>query len=136
MISIPVAAKIWAKTVIMNAFLWGVWHVLRGDIREAFWSMLFLLAGFIVTLPLLIFIVPLVNVSTLLPYSIPAKKAWLTFYLIVMIILFYGLFSIVESDTFFESHSLSSQLMGTTIGGLLIAVLTTRRSLNKLYTAV
>src|SRR5688572_30180206 len=122
MISIPVAAKIWAKTVVMNAFLWGVWHVLRGDIWEAFWSMLFLLAGFIVTLPLLMFIVPLVNASTLLPYSIPAKTAWLTFYLIGLIILFYGLFSLVKSERFFKSYSWTGQFLGTSIGGLLIAV--------------
>jgi hypothetical protein len=122
---IPVAVKIWAKTVFINAFFWGVWSVLRGNILDAFGSILILLGGIIVTLPLLMFIVPLVNVSTLLDYSIPAKIAWLTFYLIVMIILFYRLIPIGDS--------LALQLTGFTIGGLLIAVITTRKSLNKLY---
>jgi hypothetical protein len=133
MISLSVAARIWVKTVAMNAFLWGVWSVLRGNIWEAFGSILVLLGGIIVTLPLLMFIVPLVNVSALLPYSIPAKIGWLTFYLIVMIVLFYGLFSHVESNIFFNTNSWAGKLMGSTIGGLLIAVLTTRKSLNKLY---
>ena len=125
MISLSVAIRIWVKTVAMNAFLWGIWSVLRGSIWEAFGSILFFLGGFVVTLPLLMFIVPLVNVSTLLDYSIPAKIAWLTFYLIVMIILFYRLIPIGDSLAF--------QLTGFTIGGLLIAVVTTRKSLNKLY---
>ena len=133
--SIPVAVKIWVKTVAMNAFLWGVWNLLSGEILVAFGAILFFLGGLIVTLPLLMLIVPLVNGSTLLPYNIPAKTAWLTFYLIVIIILFYGLCSIVISGTFFTSHSWAGKLMGTTIGGLLIAVVTTRKSLNKLYTA-
>jgi hypothetical protein len=133
MMSISVAAKIWAKTVVMNAFLWGIWSELTGNILQALGSLLFLLGGFIVTLPLLMFIVPLVNISTRLPYNIPAKTAWLTFYLIGMIILFYGLFSLVYSDTFFNSELWASQLTVSTIGGLLIAVLTTRKSLNKLY---
>jgi hypothetical protein len=133
MISLSVAARIWVKTVAMNAFLWGVWSVLRGNIWEAFGSVLLLLGGFIVTLPLIMFIVPLVNVSALLPYSVPAKITWLAFYLIIMIILFYRLFSHVESNIFFEANSWAGKLMGTTIGGLLIAVVTTRKSLNKLY---
>ena len=133
--SIPVALKIWMKTVSMNAFLWGVWNLLSGEILEAFGAILLFLGGLIVTLPLLMLIVPLVDVSTLLPYNIPAKIAWLTFNLIVMIILFYGFCSIVISTTFFESHSWAGKLIGHTIGGLLIAVITTRKSLNKLYAA-
>jgi hypothetical protein len=125
MISLSVAIRIWVKTVVLNAFLWGVWNVLSGSIWEALGSILLLLGGFVVTLPLLMFIVPLVNVSTLLDYSIPAKIAWLTFYLIIMIILFYRLIPIGDSLAF--------QLTGFTIGGLLIAVVTTRKSLNKLY---
>jgi len=125
MISLSVAIRIWVKTVALNAFLWGVWSVLRGSIWEALGSILLLLGGFVVALPLLMFIVPLVNVSTLLDYSIPAKIAWLTFYLIVMIILFYRLIPMGDSLAF--------QLTGFTIGGLLIAVVTTRKSLNKLY---
>ncbi len=125
MISLSVAIRIWVKTVALNAFLWGVWNVLRGSIWEALGAILLLLGGFVVTLPLLMFIVPLVNVSTLLDYSIPAKIAWLAFYLIIMIILFYRLIPIGDSLAF--------QLTGFTIGGLLIAVVTTRKSLNKLY---
>jgi hypothetical protein len=131
--SLSVAAKIWAKTVVMNAFLWGVWSMLKGNIWEAFWSIAFLIVGFIITLPLLMFIVPLVSVSALLPYNVPAKTAWLTFYLIEMMILFYWLCSIVEADSFFKSHLWAGKFTGTTIGGLLIAVVTTRKSLNKFY---
>ena len=134
--SISVAIKIWAKTVALNAFLWGIVSLLKGNIWESLGAILFLLLGFIGTLPLLMLIFPLVNVSTLMPYSIPAKTAWLTFYLIGLIILFYGLFSLVKSDTFFKSYSWTGQFMGTSIGGLLIAVITSRKSLNKLYTAV
>lgn len=132
--SISVAARIWAKTVVLNAVLWGMWGLLTGNMFHAFGSILFLLGGFIVTLPLLMIIIPLVNISTLLPYGIPAKVAWLTFYLIGLIILFYGFFSIVQTGSFFKGDTWAGQFTGTTIAGLLIAVITTRRSLKKLYT--
>ena len=133
--SLSVSAEIWAKTVGMNAFLWGIGGMLTGDLFHAFGSILFLLGGFILTLPLLMVIVPLVNVSAWIPYGVPAKMAWLTFYLIILIILFFMVFSKIESDTFYKSHSWASQLMGTSIGGLFVAVLSSRRSLSKLYTA-
>jgi hypothetical protein len=134
MLSTSVAARIWAKTVFLNAFFTGMVGLLTGEMVNVFLSIVVLLGGFILTLPLLMLIVPLVTMSARLPYNIPAKSAWLTFFLSILIVLFYWLLSMVTNDGFFEGRSWIGRLAGTTIGGLLIAVLTTRRSLNKLYT--
>jgi hypothetical protein len=133
--SISVAARIWAKTIFLNAFFTGVLGLLTGEMINLFVSMIVLFGGFILTLPLLMFIAPLVTMSARLPYGIPAKSAWLTFFLILLIVLFYWLFSQVTINGYLEGRSWIGQLTGTTIFGLLVAVVTTRKSLNKLYTA-
>lgn len=134
MTSISVAVKIWAKTVFLNALLFGIVAMLKGEILEMFGAGLILIGGFMITLPLLVLIAPLVRVSNWLPYGIPAKATWLTFFLTLLIILVYGWASLIIDDMLFKAGSMVSQLLGTTIAGLLIAVLTTRKSLNKLYT--
>lgn len=132
--SLSVAAKIWAKTVFLNAFFWGAGALFTGNIIEVFKSMLLFFGGFIVTLPLLMLIVPLVNVSALLPYNIAARIAWLTFYLIALIVAFYAVYSKVTTHGFFGSQWRDNSLIGTTIAALVVAVITTRKSLVKLHT--
>jgi hypothetical protein len=134
MLSTSVAARIWAKTVFLNAFFTGMFGLLTGEMINVFVSIVVLIGGFILTLPLLMIITPLVAMSARLPYNIPAKSAWLTFFLSILIVLFYWLLSNITNGGYLEGRFWIGQLAGTTIGGLLIAVLTTRRSLNKLYT--
>lgn len=134
MITLSVSAKIWAKTVFLNAFFWGVGALFAGDIFEVFKAALYLFGGFVVTLPVLMVMVPLVNISTILPYGINARTAWLAFYFIVLIILFYGLYSKIANDEFYYRNWRGYSVMGTTIAALLVAVITTRKSLVKLFT--
>ena len=136
MTSISVAVKIWAKTVAMNAILWGIGAAFKGEITGAFASIAFLIGGFIVTLPLLMLVTPLVKVSTCLPYGIPAKTAWLTFCLTVLIIIIYAVASAIIDNSVFKEGSIINLLMASTLGGLLFAVLTTLKSLKKLYSGV
>jgi hypothetical protein len=132
--SISVAVRIWAKTVVLNAILFGIWGMLTRDIMNMLGSVLLLIGGIITTVPLLMVIAPLIKVSNSLPYNIPAKTSWLTFFLMLLIIVIYEWASLIIDDTLFKTGSMVSVLLGTTIMGLVIAVLTTRRSLNKLYT--
>lgn len=134
MSTISVAIRIWAKTVFLNAFLFGMWALFTGDIFEMLGAGLVLIGGFIITLPLLILVVPLVTVSNWLPYGIPARTTWLTFFLGLLILALYAVVSLFMDDALFKTGSVVNRLLGTTIAGLLVAVLTTRKSLSKLYT--
>jgi hypothetical protein len=129
-----VAVKLWAKTVAMNAVLYGMSGLFAGELWRVPASVLFLIAGFIVTLPLLMLITPLVRLSTWLPYSVPAKIGWLSFSLLLVIIIFYSATSLIIEQNLFTHNSPINTMMGCTITGLLVAVFTTRKSLIKLHT--
>src|SRR5687768_2952861 len=98
MTSLSVAVKIWAKTIVMNAVLWGLGGVLAEGYYAAI-AAVFLIGGFIVTLPLLMLISPLVTVSTRLPYRMPAKITWLTFILALLIFSIYVSVSMAIDST-------------------------------------
>jgi hypothetical protein len=134
MTHVSVAVRLWAKTVVLNAVFWGVGGVFIGEYWRLPASFLFLLGGFLVTLPLLMLISPLVRLSTWFPYSIPAKIGWLTFSLALMIVIFYSAASLIIEQKLFAHNSPVNTMMGTTLAGLLVAVLTTRKSLVKLHT--
>ena len=133
MTPVSIAVKLWAKTLVMNAVLFGAGGIFIGEYWRAPASALCLIGGFIVTLPLLMLITPLVRLSTWLPYSIPAKIGWLSFSLMLVIIVFYSAASLLMEQKLFNSGSPINTSMGCTMAGLLIAVLTTRKSLMKLH---
>jgi uncharacterized membrane protein len=129
-----VAVRLWSKTVAMNAVLYGMSGLFVGELWRVPASVLFLIAGFILTLPLLMLITPLVRLSTWLPYSIPAKIGWLSFSLLLVIIIFYSATSLIIEQNLFSRHSPINTMMGCTITGLVVAVFTTRKSLITLHT--
>jgi hypothetical protein len=135
MTSLSVAVRIWAKTVIMNAVLWGIGAVVMEKYEALFAAVLFLIGGLVVTLPLLLLVSPLVTVSTRLPYGMPARIAWLTFCLALLIFIIYVFVSMAIDPTVFKENSFVNLLLASTLAGLLFAVLTTNRSLKKLYSA-
>src|SRR4051812_3326083 len=93
MTSISVALRIWAKAV----FLFGVLMVFAAVSKGDFWGVLlaglYFFLGFIVTAPLLLPVFSLVYFSKrLLQYNIPARMAWLIFYLTLMMVVLSELF--------------------------------------------
>jgi hypothetical protein len=135
MTSFSVAIRIWVKTV----FLFGVCVGFAATREEGIFGLLFaalaFFLGFIITLPLLLPIYSLVDISRrLIHYGIPARLAWLTFYLSLMFFLFYELVSQIAGNHFIDIGEFFCQWILITMGILLVAVLTTRKSLNILYT--
>jgi hypothetical protein len=136
MTSLSVAVKIWAKTVFLFGVVIGFAAVLEGDLFEMFLVALAFIIGFIITIPLLLPIFSLVDLSKrLVHYGIPARIAWLIFYLDLMLFLIYELASQIGDNRFVEFNGFFCQAILVTTTILLVAVLSTRRSLNKLYTA-
>ena len=129
-----VAVRLWAKTVALNGVLYGLSGLFTGELWRVPASILLFIAGFIVTLPLLMLITPLVRLSTWLPYSNSAKIGWLSFSLLLVIIIFYSATSLIVEQNLFIHNSPINTMMSCTIGGLLVAVFTTRKSLIELHT--
>ncbi|WP_207512232.1 hypothetical protein [Longitalea luteola] len=133
MTSVSIAVKIWAKTLMMSATLLSIGFTFAEEFFAVFICMIVLIGGFIVTLPLLMLITPLVKASVWLPYEVPAKIAWLTFWLALLILLLYVWISMLLHGAAFEEDSLLNLILAATLAGLLFAVITTRKSLKKLY---
>lgn len=128
-----VAVRLWAKTIALNAVFWGVGGIWIGELWRVISAIFFMVGGFIVTLPLLMVITPLVRLSTWLPYSVPAKIGWLSFGLMLVIIILYSATSLIIEEKLFIHDSPINTMMGCTMAGLLVAVFTTRKSLTKLH---
>jgi hypothetical protein len=121
---------IWGKTVCLTSFMFGVRAIFVDDWSEFGMAFVILFLGLLFTLPLLLVIIPLVDLSARLPYSIHARVAWLTFYLMLIILAFYTVLGAGASS---GGDKKLLQFMGMTIAGLLVAVFTTRTSLKKMY---
>jgi hypothetical protein len=133
--SIYIAVRIWAKTVFLFGVFVGFAAMLEGDFSDIFIAALAFIFGFIISLPLLLPIFSLVDLSKrLLSYNIPARIAWLTFYLVLVFSIFYVLVASISKNRIIGLDKSFVQFVFITTGILLIAVLTTRKSLNKLYT--
>lgn len=134
MSSVSIAVKLWAKTVTMNAILFGIIGLFVGRIEQALVAVILLIGGFIVTLPWLVFIILIVKASTWLPYSNSAKIGWLAFGLIVLIIIIYSIACLIMDQNLMRYGPKEMGVIFTTILGLVIALITTRKSLIELYT--
>lgn len=135
MSSVSIAVKLWAKTVTLNAMLFGIIGIVAGEFKDAAVAVLLLVGGFIITLPWLVFIILIVKASTWLPYSNSAKIGWLTFGLMVLIIIIYSIVCMIMDQNLIRYGTKELGVIFTTILALVIAVITTRKSLIELYTA-
>lgn len=131
--SILVSVKIWAKTVVLTACFVGSIALCTGEFWGVVMAFAILVGGLILTAPLLLFVDGLVKLSTKLPYRLGARIAWLTFYLVSIIALFYWGLAQIPGGTFINKKG-DGLFMATgfTTVSLLLAIFTTRKSLIKL----
>ncbi|HEY8897510.1 MAG TPA: hypothetical protein VIM79_21945 [Niastella sp.] len=134
MSSVSIAVKLWAKTVTMNAILFGIPALAVGEFKRAAIALILLIGGFIITLPWLVFIILIVKASTWLPYSNSAKIGWLTFGLTVLIIIIYSIACLIMDQNLIYYGPEELAVIFITILALAIAVITTRKSIMRLYT--
>lgn len=120
------AIRIWALTILLNACLFGCIHMFMGHWMEMWGTLFIFCGGYVTTLPLLLLIVPLVELAARLPYGHAARTAWLFFYLVLLVLLFYWFLDKVIS--FYNGI-----VTGTTIAGLSISVWCCSKRLKNLY---
>jgi len=132
MTPVMVAAKIWMRAVLLLGISVGLTAVIEWDFGGMLLAALAFLFEFTIMVPLLPLVLVLINITKRLSqYSIQARLAWLTFYLIVLFYLYYLMVSkvayIKEFETFFD------HLIFFMAGALPLAVYTNRKSLYELY---
>ena len=125
--------RIWLKTVVLNAVMFWIVALWQSDVSAGIVGFVSLVAGLFLTAPLLVIINPLIKASVKLPYSVAARITWLFFSLTILIMFFYLIVFALVGDHPFKIKGVLF-FTGVTSVALLIAVLTTRKSLIKLNT--
>ena len=134
MTTISASIHIWVKTVFINTFFILLRAVLTYEGLDVLWAIVFLIVGTVATLPLLLFINPVVALSKMFTqYAISARMAWLTFYLMIMMLLFYLLISWICSVELFKKNSELAVWMAGTMVSLVISMYINRKALKELY---
>lgn len=134
MTTISASIHIWVKTVFINFFFILLLSVITYDGFDVLWAIVFLFVGIIATLPLLLFINPLVMLSRMFTqYGIAARIAWLTFYLLILVLLFYLQIASVSSQEIFKKNSELAEWMTSTMVSLVISMFINRKPLKELY---
>jgi hypothetical protein len=134
MSAFSVAKKLWFRTVFLNAMFVGISMIFSVDGIGILLAIGILTVGYVVTLPLLLLIVPVIKISQKLPYNTVAKIAWVACGMVVIIVLFYTVFGWIIGGVFYAGTWLTI-LMDVTIGALLTTVWWIRKSFITLYTS-
>lgn len=122
-----VSIKLWARAIFLNAIIVGTTlAIMEPGFGVAVFFVLF--GGFLLTAPLLIFIIPAVSFARKLPYNYPAKVAWLAFVMILLVLSFYGAIVLLINENLITSTEGQPIIAGSS-GAVVFAVLWTRRSL-------
>lgn len=134
MTTISASIHIWVKTALINFVLMLLGAIVALNGFDVLWAFAFLFVGTIATIPLLLFINPIVVLSKrVTQYGIPARMACLTFHLMLMVLLFYLLASSLTTETIFVKDSVLENHMAGTMVSLMISVYINRKSLKELY---
>jgi hypothetical protein len=128
-----VAIRLWFRTVLLTGLLYAAGLMVDLHFAGVLIVIAMLTIGFVVTFPLLLIIVPVVGMSRRLPYNNPAKISFVTFGMVLVIMLFYGAFGWIIDGNFISETGWLRAAMGATLLALLFAVVWTRRSFLKLY---
>lgn len=134
MTTTPASIYIWVKTVLINFLLMLSGAIVSFGGVDVLWAFVTLLIGIIATIPLLLFINPIVVLSKRIThYGIPARMASLTFHLMLMVLLFFSMASSVTTETLFKKNSVLADHMAGIMVSLIISVYLNRKRLKALY---
>ena len=122
-----VSLKLWVRAIFLNAIIVGtILAIMEPGFAVAVFFVL--LGGFLLTAPLLIFIIPAVSFARKLRYNYPAKLAWLAFVMLLLVLSFYGAIALLIHENLITSTTAQPIIAGSSVA-VVFAVLWTRRSL-------
>jgi hypothetical protein len=128
--------KIWAITVCLNAFLFGLIELLLGNIWAAMGSVIILITGYIIGLPFWLLMWLLMEVIMAFPYSATGRIAWLAGILAILVALSYAAAGWITTDHFALSEPPLGLLTGTTIAALILALYWNRKAFGQKKTGI
>lgn len=123
--------KVWAITVFLNAFLFGIVELLSGDIWAAMGAVIIFIAGYIVSLPFWLLLWLLTEVIMALPYSATGRIAWLVGALGALVALLYAAAAWIITGHFTLSEPPFGVLTGTTIAAMILALYWNRKAFGR-----
>lgn len=133
--AIWVGVKVWLATVFFNAVLFTIGICWNAGIKGVLGGFVFLFLGCLVSSPLLLLIVPVINLSRKIPYSIPARISWMGFWLSALIVIFYACGDWLFTGRFFSFTIDLFTVSSVTILALVLSILLNRKGLRRLNEA-
>jgi len=128
---ISFAIGLWVKTVLFNAFFFGVVLAFKAGGWGLIAAMVCVFFGLIGSLPLLPFILILVKLSLRLPYAAHARLAWVGFGLCIQVFVFCIAFAIITQLVQAPEDTIDI-LLTTAICAALLATIASYSSFSKL----
>ncbi len=123
--------KIWAITVCLNAFLFGLIELFLGNIWAAMGSVIILVVGYIIGFPFWLLMWLLMEVIMAFPYTAIGRIVWLAGILAILVALSYAAAGWITTGHFALSEPPLGILTGTTIAALILALYWNRKAFGK-----
>jgi len=130
-----ISLSIWARTLILTIVLVGCYSFYVEGFKAVFGLILMAIGAFIITLPLLIIINPLVKWMAVIAYSPGSRLATLGFLLILIAVAFYAVCGIlvwfvIGAEIF--ADGILHKLVSATIMAIILATWSVKTSFIKL----
>lgn len=123
--------KIWAITVFLNAFFFGVIELLSGEVWIAMGAVVVLFMGFTISLPFWLLLWVLIEVILRLPYSPLGRICWVACLASAVAALFYAVATWIVLGHFTINEPHVRLLTGTTIAALMVALFWNRKAFGQ-----
>ena len=133
--AILVGVKVWLATVLFNAVLFTIGICWNAGIMGVFGGSMFLFLGCLVSSPLLLLIVPVINLSRRLPYTTAARISWMGFWLAALIVSFYQFGDWLFTGKFFNYNIDLFKVSSVTTLALLLSIMINLKGLKSLNEA-
>ena len=133
MTNLSITISIWWKAIILNALFTGIWGAFEAGAFVLVIMLLMVVFGFMVTLPLLPFIMLLLKLQGSLPYGKTERITWLYFTLVILVWGFYVTVAVLFDKHLPSGDNVFFYAIGTTTSAaVLAAVYLTRKEISGL----
>jgi len=121
-----VAITIWWRTILLNTLFTGAWAVFKTGMVVFIVMIILVVAGFIITLPLLPLVSLLLKFQRSIPYAAHVRYTWLRAMLVLMVWLFYCGIQLIATSQWLPDDIICYAGIGTSVAVLAAAAFTRR----------
>lgn len=129
--ALMIALSIWTRTITLNALLIGIYMFFQKGFEGAFSLVLVFIIGFFVTLPVFALMPLIINLASKIPYGLEGRLAGLSFFLVIIAILFYAALDFLFGGNLFDDKGFQLLVLAAVIA-VALATRSVKRSFSKL----